>query len=197
VAITPPSDIVLDVARAADPEKYRMAAERLARLRATAPSTETFMPPADRARVVTPTDVTSTAAAPARPLDAGARVQSRRRLDPYGQFEAFVLQSFVQSMLPKNATTVFGKGSAGEFWRSMLAEKMGDELARSGQVGIARRLAAGPSHPVQPATAVTASPTAVPPPLATTLVGLQSADPESVPRTDAAIPAIEPASERS
>ena len=42
VAITPPSDIVLDVARAADPEKYRVAAERLARLRATAPSTETF-----------------------------------------------------------------------------------------------------------------------------------------------------------
>ena len=101
-------------------------------------------------------------------------------------------------MLPKNATTVFGKGSAGEFWRSMLAEKMGDELARSGQVGIARRLAAGPSHPVQPATAVTASPTAVPPPLAaTTPIGLQPTDPEGVLRSDAVIPAIEPGSERS
>ena len=197
VAITPPSDIVLDVARAADPEKYRMAAERLARLRATAPSTETFMPPADQARVATPTDVANTAATPTRPLDAGASAQSRRRLDPYGQFEAFVLQSFVQSMLPKNATTVFGKGSAGEFWRSMLAEKMGDELARSGQVGIARRLAAGPSHPVQPAMAVTASPTAVPPPLATTLIGLQPANTEDVPRADAVIPAIETVSERS
>lgn len=196
VAITPPSDIVLDVARAADPEKYRMAAERLARLRATAPSTETFMPPAGQARVAASTDA-NTAATPTRPLDAGASAQSRRRLDPYGQFEAFVLQSFVQSMLPKNATTVFGKGSAGEFWRSMLAEKMGDELARSGQVGIARRLAAGPSHPVQPATAVTASPTAVPPPQASTLIGPQPADPEGVSRADAVIPAIEPASERS
>jgi len=197
VAITPPSDIVLDVARAADPEKYRLAAERLARLRATAPGTETFMPPANHARAATPADVANTAATPTRAPDAGASAQSRRRLDPYGQFEAFVLQSFVQSMLPKNATNVFGKGSAGEFWRSMLAEKMGDELARSGQVGIARRLAAGPSHPVQPATSVTASQTAVPPPLATTLVGLQPVDPEGVPRIDAAIPAIEPGSERS
>ena len=197
MAISPPSDIVLDVARAADPEKYRVAAERLARLRETAPSSETFMLPAAQTRAATPVDVANTPSTPTRPLDAGASVQSRRRLDPYGQFEAFVLQSFVQSMLPKNATTVFGKGSAGEFWRSMLAEKMGDELARSGQVGIARRLAAGPSHPVQPATAVTTSPTAVPPPLATTLIGLQPADPEGVPRADAAIPAIEPASERS
>jgi hypothetical protein len=191
VAITPPSDIVLDVARAADPEKYRVAAERLARLRATAPGTETFMLPAAPTRAATPADVANTAATPT------ASAQSRRRLDPYGQFEAFVLQSFVQSMLPKNATTVFGKGSAGEFWRSMLAEKMGDELARSGQVGIARRLATGPSHPVQPATAVTASPTAVPAPLATTLIGLQPANPEDMPRADAVIPAIETAGERS
>ena len=197
VAITPPSDIVLDVARAVDPEKYRMAAERLARLRATAPSTETFMPPAAPTRAAMPADVANTAATPTRPFDAGASAQSRRRLDPYGQFEAFVLQSFVQSMLPKNATTVFGKGSAGEFWRSMLAEKMGDELARSGQVGIARRLAAGPSHPVQPTSTVTASPTAVPPPQASTLIGLQTPESEGVPRVDAAIPSVEPASERS
>jgi peptidoglycan hydrolase FlgJ len=196
VAINPPSDIVLDVARAADPEKYRMAAERLARLRAT-PSTETFMLPAAPTQVATPADVANTAATPTRPLDAGASAQSRRRLDPYGQFEAFVLQSFVQSMLPKNATTVFGKGSAGEFWRSMLAEKMGDELARSGQVGIARRLAAGPSHPVQPASVVTASPTAVPPPQASTLIGVQTRESEGVPRVDAVVPSIEPASERS
>lgn len=65
-----------------------------------------------------------------------------RRLDAYGQFEAFILQSFVQSMLPKNATNVYGRGTAGEIWRSMLAERIGEELARSGQVGIAQRLAA-------------------------------------------------------
>ena len=104
-----------------------------------------------------------------RALDVNAPRQSRRRLDAYGQFEAFVLQSCIQSMLPRNATNVYGKGSAGEFWRSMLAEKMGEELARSGQVGIARRLAGGPNHPAQPLAANTASPPTPPPPLLNTL----------------------------
>ena len=54
-----------------------------------------------------------------------------------------MLQTFIQSMLPKNAQHVFGKGTAGEVWKSMLAEKLGAEIARSGQVGIAKRLAAG------------------------------------------------------
>ena len=132
------------------PSKYRAAVERLARLRATAAaSTAAFAPPAtELPRPGQAHGRSGTSAT--RPADAGAGAQPRRRLDAYGQFEAFVLQSFIQSMLPKNATNVFGKGSAGEFWKSMLAEKMGDELARSGQVGIARRLAAGPSHPVRP-----------------------------------------------
>lgn len=196
VAINPPSDIVLDVARAADPEKYRVAAERLARLRATAPPADTFMPaPPQAPRAPGVAGPATAATAPTVPLDAGAGAQ-RRRLDPYGQFESFVLQTFVQSMLPKNASSVFGKGSAGEFWKSMLAEKMGDELARSGQVGIARRLAAGPSHPVQPATAMTASPPAPPPPLASTLTSVPPAV-ENVERSDAGVVPIEAGHERS
>ena len=148
MAITPPSDIVLDVTRAADPEKYRAAVERLARLRATA---EAAAPQATTFNVATPPAGLA--------LDVGAGAQPRRRLDAYGQFEAFVLQSFLQSMLPQNATNVFGKGSAGEFWRSMLAERMGEELARSGQVGIARRLATAHNQ-AQPA----AEPADSPPP---------------------------------
>jgi hypothetical protein len=137
VAITPPSDIILDVARAADPERYREAVEKLARLRATdaaaAASSSTGSPPAERAAPP----------GPASPATSPVFSRSpRRRLDAYGQFEAFVLQSFVQSMLPKNATNVYGRGTAGEVWKSMLAERMGEELARSGQVGIAQRLAA-------------------------------------------------------
>jgi hypothetical protein len=99
-----------------------------------------------------------------------------RWLDAYGQFEAFVLQTFVQSMLPKNATSVFGSGTAGEVWKSMLAEKMGGELARSGQVGIARRLAAGPGHAVEPARGeLAASHSALPPPSAAMLIGVPPA----------------------
>lgn len=138
MAITPPSDIVLDVARAADPERYRAAVERLTNLRAASAAADASPPPVALERPATP----ATTIANDGGLRPGAPVRDRRRLDAFGQFEAFVLQSFVQSMLPKNATNVYGRGTAGEVWRSMLAEKIGEELARSGQVGIAQRLAA-------------------------------------------------------
>lgn len=57
------------------------------------------------------------------------------------EFEAFVLQSFIEAMLPKKAGSVFGGGTAGEIWRSMLAEQVAKEVARSGGVGIAELIA--------------------------------------------------------
>jgi Rod binding domain-containing protein len=57
------------------------------------------------------------------------------------EFEAFVLQSFIEAMLPRNAESVFGSGTSGAFWKSMLAEQLAKELTRSGGVGIARLIA--------------------------------------------------------
>ena len=59
----------------------------------------------------------------------------------YRKFEAFVLQMFVESMLPKDATNVFGKGTAGTVWRSMLAEQISNEMAKGNGIGIAKQLA--------------------------------------------------------
>ncbi|MCK9908109.1 rod-binding protein [Microbacteriaceae bacterium K1510] len=59
----------------------------------------------------------------------------------YRKFEAFVLQMFVETMLPQNANDVFGKGTAGTIWRSMLAEQLGNEMAKGGGIGIAKQLA--------------------------------------------------------
>ena len=59
----------------------------------------------------------------------------------YRKFEAFVLQMFVELMLPKDATNVFGKGTAGTIWRSMLAEQISNEMAKGNGVGIAKQLA--------------------------------------------------------
>ncbi len=52
------------------------------------------------------------------------------------EFESFVLQTFVEAMLPKETSGVFGVGMAGAFWRSMMAEQIARELARSGGIGI-------------------------------------------------------------
>jgi hypothetical protein len=59
----------------------------------------------------------------------------------YRKFEAFVLQMFVESMLPKDANNIFGKGTAGTIWRSMMAEQLGNEIAKGDGIGIAKQLA--------------------------------------------------------
>lgn len=65
------------------------------------------------------------------------------------EFEAFVLQSFVEAMLPKEAASAFGGGTAGAFWRSLLAEHVARELARAGGVGIARLVAPEGANPAR------------------------------------------------
>jgi hypothetical protein len=137
------TDIVLGVALAADPERYRAAAERLRSMSAEAASggnvnIEAFSASVEKALA------DSVASRPAVLANASPRISamSVRQTggNAFGELEAFVLQTFIQSMLPKNASNVFGKGSAGEIWKSMLAEKLGHEVARSGQLGIAARL---------------------------------------------------------
>jgi len=61
--------------------------------------------------------------------------------DVYRKFEAFVLQVFVETMLPKQGENTFGKGTAGTVWRSMMAEQLGNQLAQGKGIGIARQLA--------------------------------------------------------
>ena len=131
-------DIVLDVARAADPEKYREAVQRLTEMRAVAADAQPATAPTSSDQRVTSSFSRAIEANTARP----EVVRPRGRLNAYGQFEAFLLQTFVQSMLPKNATNVYGKGTAGGGLRAMLAQRIGEEPPQSGPVGIASRLEA-------------------------------------------------------
>ncbi len=133
MAINPPSDLVMDVARAADPQAYRMAAERL-----KAPSASgTMVAPA--AGGLTRDNFASFSDS----LAAGVSVRpdAQNAVNPaYRKFEAFMLQSFVQSMFTSDTTATFGKGIAGEYWKSMMAEAMANKMADGGGVGIARLL---------------------------------------------------------
>jgi hypothetical protein len=56
-----------------------------------------------------------------------------------------LLKSFIDQMLPKDAVEVFGGGVAGDVWKSMLSEKIADEVAKSGALQIGQRLFA--THP--------------------------------------------------
>ncbi len=73
--------------------------------------------------------------------DANLRVSpARQGKSPLVQFEAFVLQDFVSSMLPTDSENVYGKGLSGEMWQSLFAEKIAAQMAERGGIGIADRL---------------------------------------------------------
>ena len=55
-------------------------------------------------------------------------------------FEAMLMNSFVSELLPKDAGEVYGKGAAGDIWRSMLSEQVSRQIAKSGALGLSRRL---------------------------------------------------------
>jgi flagellar protein FlgJ len=152
VAINPPSDIVLGAILAADPSKYRAAVDRLRRAgggtsgKVAAPVATLSASASQRAGTAPGAASANAQGQLASPVRAAATGQTGKSPNAFAQLEAFVLQSFIQTMLPKNSQSFFGKGTAGEVWKSMLAEKLGAQIASSNQVGLAKRLAAGRSE---------------------------------------------------
>jgi hypothetical protein len=153
MSIRPPSDIVLDVARAADPERLAAATSRLQTFALNKSGGPAFQ---DVAEGVGRTKTAEGArkAVPAAPLDPSmvlARLSdtgAHRRVDdkasphaPFRQFEAVVLRSFVESMMPPKSEAVFGRGTAGQIWKGLLADEIGSAMARSGGLGIAKQVA--------------------------------------------------------
>ena len=145
------SDIVLDVTRAADTAKRRAAVSRLETLSGQATGTAQAAPPAAPEWT---TDVRVTAANTSRPAKIrssdGATGGVGKEAGPYVQFEAMLLQTMIESMMPEDAEAVYGSGTAGSVWKSMLAEKVAAEIARTGTLGIAKLIAAGPTVLVAP-----------------------------------------------
>lgn len=136
VAISPPSDIVLDVIKAADPQSVRQAHETLAK---------------SSVQVASAGDAKAAGAAFERSFGAARLAGGNETgadsaaVDPatrssYEKFEAMVLQNFVKSMLPQDAETFFGEGTAGDMWKGMMAEELGTMLAKGGGIGIAESL---------------------------------------------------------
>ncbi len=123
MAISPPGDIVLDVARAAEPQALETARARLNSLGATVGDPAAFQ--------ASLSDLRST-------IGGGDGVRSTP--ESFVKFEAMVLQSFVQSMLPNEAEQVYGQGVAGEMWKSLMAQEIAGTMAARGGIGIADRV---------------------------------------------------------
>jgi len=149
MAIDPPSDVVLEVLKAADPARAAAATQRLNAL-AGAGAAETGNFSETLAQTARP-------APPASPLlpgmpDARSRLAdaafaaSDKAAKAQVDFEAVLLNGFVNEMLPKDGSATFGQGLAGDMWKSMLADQVSRQIAKSGALGIAKRLFA--AHPL-------------------------------------------------
>jgi peptidoglycan hydrolase FlgJ len=141
MVFNPRTDVILEVASAADPSRATLAAQRL---NAIAGSN---VQPADFASNLN--EAASVANTTSAPLPNAANARTYLTRLPGGpdklgqaktQFEAMMLNSFVSEMLPKDTGEVFGQGTAGDMWRSMLADQVSTQIAKSGKLGLARRL---------------------------------------------------------
>ena len=137
------NDIVLEVARAADPKRAAAVVDRLNAL-----AREGSASPQDFASALQNAGVASRSIASAR---AAVATPSRAKV-AQTKLESVMLSEFIGEMLPKDTPSVFGQGYAGDMWRSMLAERVADQIAASGRLGLASRLFAGHAD-AAPATA--------------------------------------------
>lgn len=150
MAIQPVSDLVLDVARAADPAASRSAAARLgaAGLQPAAFSAALdrvaggAIPLLDVAEAPEPAVGAGDPLLGADPFDQRIRLGlgaagSAPILTPEQRFESFLVRTSVETMLASSPDDLFGDRTAGPMWRSMLAEQLGDAVAARGALGVA------------------------------------------------------------
>lgn len=127
----------MDVARAAEPADVEAARAALARR-------------ANGASVPFSVDPSSFSVDPSATVDAGSvlsratadKAQAANPQKKFQRFEAMVLTTFIQNMMPKDTEGVYGQGLAGDMWKSQLAEKVADVMAAHGGIGIAKSMLA-------------------------------------------------------
>lgn len=116
---------MLDVARAVDPTALETARTNLLKRTGTAAAASGAF------------SLTETAAS-SETTPQGTR--AAKEPDSLQRFEAMVLQTFFQNMMPKETAAVYGQGMAGDMWKSMMAEKLANVVAERGGIGIADRM---------------------------------------------------------
>jgi peptidoglycan hydrolase FlgJ len=126
------SDIVMDVIAAADPARSTAAMSKLAGV-----PDGSFAGRVDLAGLREKLN-----GLPGTVQPVSLTADNGRKL-AYRDFEASVLKSFFETMLPSSAGGFYGQGTAGNVWRSMSADTLAQEFAKAGGIGIAQQLDGG------------------------------------------------------
>lgn len=132
MSIRPPSDLVMDVVRAADPTRAAAASARLARA-------EAAVAPQATAQADMRFDAAMRLASGKPTLAPAAKAAGDKNAVGQG-LEELLMRQLLQDALPKKAASVYGAGTAGDVWRGLFAEQLSHALSTSGRVGLASRL---------------------------------------------------------
>ena len=113
MSIAPPSDIVLDVAQAADPQRLQAATSKLAKM-----ASGTATVPDDFATLLTQAGGGSPSSPTAPTLRNSTMTMPHTMVvnqpaSPYRKFEAVLLQTFVQEIIPKDEQ-LFGDAASAD-----------------------------------------------------------------------------------
>ena len=143
MAISPPSDLVMDVVKAADPMEVQAAQEKLKANRAAFAANSLAEAGNGFSSAV---DILDHVKQKSGLNNIQNRTKTEEVPETYRKFEAMVLQNFVKSMLPSEAENVFGKGATGDIWKGMMAEQLGNVMAKGDGIGIAKQMYAEQLH---------------------------------------------------
>jgi hypothetical protein len=168
MAVTLPSDLILDVMRGADPGRLKMAVAKLGEI-PEMPATKEV----DFAKVMRGMSGKSAASQPedlitgvlnaagmdtkmasethfallfsAAPRPAVSLSTKTETGEPYKAFERMVLRNMFESMLPSEQSGIYGGDSSGGIWRSLSADQLAGVYADRGGIGIAQSLSQSPA----------------------------------------------------
>jgi peptidoglycan hydrolase FlgJ len=71
------------------------------------------------------------------------KVRQSKLTETGQQFEAIYLREMLDEWLPKDSESLFGEGTAGSVWRSMMTDSLATTLSKSGTIGIAQLILKG------------------------------------------------------
>ncbi len=160
MAVSLPSDLIVDVMRSADPGLAGMAARRLSRIGAENGGPSEFAQIMDRIRPIAtaysdPVAAVLSAAEPGKSAKAEARLVSwadtREIADgvnsqhsgaaPYVAFEQMFLRNMLEAVIPQADSGLYGDDASAGVWRSMAVDQLAAVYAKSGGIGLADQLA--------------------------------------------------------
>jgi flagellar protein FlgJ len=157
MAVSIPSDLIVDVMRNADPARAEATARRLEQ------ATSNQSPALEFSQMVNAllsreresedniTGAITSEGAELPNIHGGTPVTALRKLSQteaggrtgaatYVEFERMVLRNLMEAMMPSAESGIYGGGASSGIWRSMAADQLAGVYAKAGGIGIAEHL---------------------------------------------------------